>query len=295
MPRAPRYHVPGDFCHVIARGNHQEDIFRDESDYRYYLSLMDRYSARHDVKVHAYALMTNHIHLLVQEGSQPLGRFVQGVHQCYARYANARYEKTGHLFQGRYKANRVDGDTYLLALVRYIHLNPVEAGLAEDPAGYRWSSHRHYNGEPGEGTVETVFIRELMATSTGEIGDYRLMEKDARKADEKAGSMAAPVRSVGSAASECQRIPFTEIMRRVEAFTRLNEKQITGPRSDRPTSTARRLFMYAAVEEGYPLAEIARYVRRAAAGVTLAIQAIEEDLQQGGPWRDVLQRFHEET
>ena len=146
MARKPRVHCPGAFYHVILRGNARQDIFFDDEDrYRFYLLIqegMERFGHR----VHAFCLMTNHIHLALQIGSVPLSRIMQNLSFRYTRWVNWRQQRSGHLFQGRYKAIMVDADEYLLQLVGYLHLNPVRAGLVARPEEYPWSSHRAYLG-----------------------------------------------------------------------------------------------------------------------------------------------------
>jgi putative transposase len=146
MARKPRIHYPCAFYHVILRGNARQDIFFDEKDrYRFYL-LMQEGAVRYGHRIHAFCLMSNHIHLLVQVADVPLSRIMQNLSFRYTRWANWKQERSGHLFQGRYKAVLVDGDEYLLELVRYLHLNPVRAGMTKDPFEYPWSSHRAYCG-----------------------------------------------------------------------------------------------------------------------------------------------------
>jgi putative transposase len=147
MARKPRIHCPGALYHVILRGNARQDIFFDEKDrYRFYL-LIQEGTERYRHCIHAFCLMTNHIHLLVQVADVPLSRIMQNLSFRYTRWANWRQGKSGHLFQGRYKAILVDADEYLLELVRYLHLNPVRAAMAKDPINYQWSSHRAYCGK----------------------------------------------------------------------------------------------------------------------------------------------------
>jgi REP element-mobilizing transposase RayT len=146
MARRPRLHVPGGLYHVTLRGNHRQPIFVLDTDRDRLDSIVADASSRDDVTVHAFCWMTNHIHLLVEVGEAPLGRFMQRVASRYARFLQRSQETTGHLFERRYHAVLVDTERYLLDLVRYIHLNPVRGGLASDPADYRWSSHRDYLG-----------------------------------------------------------------------------------------------------------------------------------------------------
>lgn len=147
MARKPRIHIPGGLYHVILRGNGGQPVFLADDDlYRFYLLLQEG-TIRFGYRIHAFCLMTNHIHLVMQVGDIPLSRGMQNLSFRYTRWINWREKKTGHLFQGRYKAVLVDGDRYLLELVRYIHLNPVRAGMVKEPADYHWSGHRAYLGE----------------------------------------------------------------------------------------------------------------------------------------------------
>ena len=144
MPRLPRYVLPGQPQHVIQRGNNRELIFADEEDYRYYLDRLKAAASRHQVDIHTYVLMTNHVHLLVTPWSQQgIGGMMQGVGRYYVQYFNHRYGRTGTLWEGRYKATLVDSEAYLLTCYRYVELNPVRARMVEHPAEYPWSSYRH--------------------------------------------------------------------------------------------------------------------------------------------------------
>lgn len=147
MARKPRIEYPGAFFHIIARGNNREDIFRDNEDRQHYLEHLSSYINMGKVTLYAFCLMTNHIHLLVEMGEVPISRVLQRLHTWYTRYYNQKYNRVGHVFQGRYKSVLCEKDAYLVELVRYIHLNPVRAGITMSPRDYRWSSHRAYLGE----------------------------------------------------------------------------------------------------------------------------------------------------
>ena len=144
MARKPRVHYPGALYHVISRGNQRQTIFRADADRRRYLELLEHYRARYQFQLRAYVLMNNHVHLLMEVGKHPLAKIMQGLQQSYTLYFNRKYKLVGHLFQGRYKDILCDRDTYLLELVRYIHLNPVRSKMVSDPGEYVWSSHRDY-------------------------------------------------------------------------------------------------------------------------------------------------------
>ena len=133
MARKPRVHVPGGIYHVMLRGNGGQDIFFEPEDRGEIYRLLGEGTARFEYRVHAYCLMSNHLHLAVEVGRIPLSRGMQNLAFRYTRWINRREKRMGHLFQGRYRALLVDRDAYLLELVRYIHLNPVRAGLVEEP------------------------------------------------------------------------------------------------------------------------------------------------------------------
>ena len=150
MSRRPRVFAPGLFYHVIVRGNQRRKTFRRDDDYKAYLDRLEKYRRRFRVRIYAYCLMPNHVHLLLETGTTPLAKFMQGLQQSYTQYFNRGYRKVGHLFQGRYKAIICEKDKYLLSLIRYIHLNPVRAGLSKRPERYAYSGHVRYlmNGTP---------------------------------------------------------------------------------------------------------------------------------------------------
>lgn len=146
MARKQRIHYPGALYHVILRGNAQQDIFFEDGDrYRFYL-LLQTAAEKFGCRVHAFCLMTNHIHIAIQTGETPLSRIMQNLSLRYTTWINRRMNRSGHLFQGRYKAVLVDADSYLLELVAYIHLNPVRAAMVTAPEEYLWSSHTAYLG-----------------------------------------------------------------------------------------------------------------------------------------------------
>ncbi|KPK95336.1 MAG: transposase [Deltaproteobacteria bacterium SM23_61] len=147
MARKPRIHYPGAVYHVVVRGNARQEIFFSAADRFHFLSLLQDGLERYDHRVHAFCLMPNHIHLAVQVGEVSLSRIMQNLCFRYTQWTNRRQDRVGHLFQGRYKAVLVDGDSYLLELVRYLHLNPVRAGMVGSPEEYPWSSHLAYLGE----------------------------------------------------------------------------------------------------------------------------------------------------
>jgi REP element-mobilizing transposase RayT len=163
MARKNRVEFPGAFYHVFSRGNNKQVTFRDEQDFRMYLERLDRYRDRYNFILYAFVLMPNHIHFLLETGQMPLSKIMQGIQQSYTYYFHKRHKTVGHLFQGRYKAIICDRETYLLELVRYIHLNPVRKGLVALPENFLWSSHQSYIGNLYQPFVEKDFIFKIFS------------------------------------------------------------------------------------------------------------------------------------
>ena len=144
MPRQARIEFEGALYHVIARGLDRRPLFRDDEDHAFYLRKLSELPDRFGAQLLAFCLAPGHLHLAIQVKRVPLSRIMKALHTAYAVAFNRRHGRTGPIFQGRYRALVVDPDSSLLALVRYIHLDPVAARLAVRPEDYRWSSHALY-------------------------------------------------------------------------------------------------------------------------------------------------------
>ena len=141
MPRQTRYRLPGVPQHVVQRGNNRQVTFFDECDYRRYLDDLKMATEKYKCDVHAYVLMTNHVHLLMTPHHEDsISKVMQSVGRKYVRYINGAYKRTGTLWEGRYKASLIQTEMYLLRCYRYIELNPVRAGMTDSPM-YQWSSY----------------------------------------------------------------------------------------------------------------------------------------------------------
>ena len=142
MPRRTRMYLPDLPYHVVQRGNNREPCFIEPENHPFYLELWKTISRRYGVSVHAYCLMTNHIHFLVTpETESALSNTMKVVGSRYAQYINYKYKRTGTLWEGRHRSSLVQSDQYLLRCMRYIELNPVRAGMVNRPENYRWSSY----------------------------------------------------------------------------------------------------------------------------------------------------------
>jgi len=146
MTRPLRIEYPGAFYHVVNRGQRQEPIVLDDRDRERFLSDVERMAGQFQVLIHSYCLMTNHYHLILETPEGNLSRAVQWLNVSYAAYYNRRHQCTGHVFQGRFKALLVEATAYLEAVSRYLHLNPVRAGLVSRAWDYEWSSCRCFVG-----------------------------------------------------------------------------------------------------------------------------------------------------
>ena len=151
MARLPRYVIPGQPQHIIQRGNNRQVIFAAEADYQFFRVALTEAADKHDLAIHAYVWMTNHIHLLATPREEnSISKVFQSVGRKYVQYFNFTYKRSGTLWEGRYRATVVDSERYLLTLMRYIELNPGRAGMAAHPRDYPWSSYAHNaNGETG--------------------------------------------------------------------------------------------------------------------------------------------------
>jgi putative transposase len=164
MARKPRLFYPGAVYHVLLRGNAGQNIFYEKEDRKFFYRLLQEGHEKFGHRIHAFCLMANHIHLAIQVADTPLSRIMQSLSQRYTGWINRQLERKGHLFQGRYKALLIDADTYLLELVRYIHLNPIRARIVESVEDYPWSSYHAYLGREKPSWVTTNWVLAQFAS-----------------------------------------------------------------------------------------------------------------------------------
>ncbi len=142
MPRKPRFYQPGMPVHVFQRGHNKEPVFFNDEDYLVYLRLLKESAEACGCLVHAYVLMTNHVHLLVTpESTTAISTLFQSIGRHFVPYMNKAYHRRGSLWEGRHKGNIIESEAYFLSCMRYIEMNPVRAGMVDHPAKYRWSSY----------------------------------------------------------------------------------------------------------------------------------------------------------
>lgn len=177
MPRKTRMFVPDVPSHVVSRGNNRNACFYTDGDYFFYLQCLSEACHKHRVSVHAYVLMTNHVHLLLTpESEDGIPCVMQSIGRRYVQYINKTYNRSGTLWEGRYKASLVDAENYLLACYRYIELNPVRASIVRHPADYRWSSYGVNAGiKPGKQLVAHEVFQRLGSDEKSRYQAYRAL------------------------------------------------------------------------------------------------------------------------
>lgn len=148
MARGAREKSSTGIYHIMVRGTNRQKIFFDNEDRVRFLDRLNICKENNGIKIYGWCLMSNHVHLLIKEGTEDISKTIQRLGVSYARFFNWKYHAVGHVFQDRFKSEKVETDRYLLTVVRYIHQNPIKAGMVKKMSGYKWSSCSGYYGEP---------------------------------------------------------------------------------------------------------------------------------------------------
>lgn len=170
MPREARKKSETGIYHVVQRGINRQRIFREDEDRYRFVEIMARYKRRGGYRLMAYCLMNNHIHLLLQERDEAVGQVMKRISSGYVYWYNNKYRRCGHLFQERFKSEAVESEAYFLTVLRYIHRNPVKAGLVSDVSGYEWSSYCEYIG--GNRIIDAEVALGMLGTTEVEALAY---------------------------------------------------------------------------------------------------------------------------
>ena len=165
MPRYPRVLSESGVYHVMIRGVNKMPIFVDQEDNTRFLDTLIRMKGQGEYTLYAYCLMKNHAHLLIKEENDSLSRTMKRIGVSYSSYFNKKYNRIGHLFQDRFRSERIETDDYLLSCARYIHNNPVKASIVKDPSDYKWSSYNIYidKAENEDEIISTEFILNIFS------------------------------------------------------------------------------------------------------------------------------------
>jgi REP element-mobilizing transposase RayT len=238
MGRGPRIHFAGAVYHVMARGVNGQDIFTDDRDRIAFLDAVSRIEKESSAQIIAYCLMGNHFHLAIKVGPVPLASIMHRILTGYSLRFNARHERTGHLFQARYKAILCLDDAYLAGLIRYIHMNPVRAGFVAAPQEWPWSSvHRH-------------------GDKSGELLDFDPWPKDAARAADLTRN------------PDNERPDLTEIAAGVAAASDVRLDALRSRARDQRLVAARRELTREAIGHGHSLTAIAKWLNTGLSSVS---------------------------
>jgi REP element-mobilizing transposase RayT len=228
MGRPLRIEYPGAHYHVTSRGNERKDVFKSQKDREQFLQYLESAVSRYDAVIHAYCLMSNHYHLLLETPSGNLSKIMQHINGAYTNYFNMKRKRNGHLFQGRYKAIVIEADEYAQELSRYIHLNPVRANMVANPEEYRWSSYLDYiSARKRPEWLETSFILDYFGKGEDRFRKYRGFVEELLGSEYESpldGVVASTI--LGSESFVCE----------------LTDKHIDGKQNDRELPAARKLI-----------------------------------------------------
>jgi len=287
------YPTPDTVYHVICRGNNRQQIFLDNRDYFRYLDLWRKYKSEMDFEVFAYVLMPNHVHWVLKTGLTPLWEIMHHTHSTYARWFNLRHERVGHLFQDRYKSIICAEDSYLLVLARYIHLNPIRAGLVSKVNHHPWSSFPAYCGHENT-IVNTSFLlnyfgpdvakaRQKFFSFTQEEADrqantaassdiHQVPQKEKRHLRPYQNSTEQIKSSKNPAKQVTKQITIDQIAEWVVKETNVTLTELIGNMQQRHLTFARNLFIRIAVgEAGIKRNDVAAYLNKNRSLITRAL------------------------
>ncbi len=276
VARPLRLEVVGGLYHVIVRGNERRNVFRDDADRLRYLARLAVYREKFEFQLLAYCLMDNHVHLAIEAGKIPLARIMAGLQSSYTQYFNRRHQRSGHLFQGRYKAFLVEKDPYALALLRYIHENPVKARVVKRPEDFAWSSDRYYRRGRGPEWLDVDRLLSMLGKRrSAAIREYRrLMRETVEERYEEVPSWGQAVKgdegfadrvlqAVGEPAVVPRGLTVERIARKVAQAEGLDLARMRGPSRDRAASRARLMVAWLGRAVGrIPVAQAAKFFGR---------------------------------
>ena len=282
MARRPRVFAPGLVYHVIARGNRCGEVFLARGDYETYLHRLAAYRAGYAVTLYAYCLMPNHLHLVLRTADARLARFMQSLQQSYTQRFNRRHGQVGHVFQGRYKALVCATDEYLLTLVRYVHLNPVRAGLVAHAEDYSYSGHGAYLGGAPTDLVDPTLVLSLVG---GASGYTRLVANGAEGEEPR---VPAQVTAQSHLVELAERLltgppkpcePLEQALRHLAHGLRVGVEVLRGPDRNRVASRARALAAYVLVRRlGYRVTDVAATLGRDDSTTSIVVRHLGQRL-----------------
>jgi len=303
MARRPRLFAAGVLYHVIVRGNQRQKTFTSESDYQAYIERLARYRKKYGYVLHAYCLMPNHVHLLVESAKPPLAKFMQGLQQSYSQYFNLKHHKSGHVFEGRYKAIICQRDEYLLELIRYIHLNPVRAGMVNAPEQYRYCGHHTYlQGEATE-IIDPARVLSMLGgkqayrrfvyqgLEEGHKEEYYEVE-DQRFLGKQGFGEKMLKKEPAEARKASSRWSIKTVTRELAKVLDVEVQTLRSPDRSWAVSRARTIIGYVLVHRlGYRLSDVAGYFGRDMATVATLLARLSDRMQSDHKQRREIDRL----
>ena len=178
MPRISRVRSESGSYHIMIRGNNKKNIFKYEEDKEKLIEIIEKTITEDKWKLRAYCIMDNHAHLLIEENDKEVSEIMKKINITYAMYYNKKHKSIGHVFQDRYKSESVVDDAYLLTVMRYIHQNPIKAGIIKDIKDYKWSSYNEYIGRLENGITDTDLLEMLSKNKKEAIKEFIEFHKE---------------------------------------------------------------------------------------------------------------------
>lgn len=232
MPRSAREKSQTGIYHIMLRGIDKRDIFLIENDYRKFLHYVGLVKEKNELSLLAYCLMTNHVHLLLKEGKEDIGGSIRRIAVGYAQYHNRTHGRTGHLFQNRFQSEPVNDDSYLLVVSRYIHQNPLKAGLVKNIKDYQWSSYNHYLSD-AKTIIDKGFLIKYFANLEGFIEFNNQRNSDqCLELNEKIRYTDEDLKKIIAEIVEIEKIPTldskvrNDVLKRIKNETRASIRQL---------------------------------------------------------------------
>lgn len=268
MGRQKRAEFPNTIYHIFSRGNNKAIIFADDQDYNVFLKHLKETKEEYDFLFYSYCLMPNHFHILIETLEAPISKIMQKLLTCYAIYFNSKYERTGHVFQDRYKAAVCDKEEYLFKLVQYIHLNPVRAKLVADLDRYKWSSHSALTGKI---TNDALSLKNLFARmDCGSLASgYRAYNNFIKEFHDTEHLQYLDIdkiledgeKSITKEIFNFNKLPLCEILQKISEETNISKKLILSKDRSKKVYAARKLFSCTSINKyGYSPKEVSVYI-----------------------------------
>lgn len=294
MARKPRIHYPGALYHVTLRGNNRQTIFFRDSDRLLWESILVTALERYDARIHGYCWMNNHVHMIVRVAKEPLGSTIRFAASQYSRKINLQRQRTGHLFERRHSASLVQEDSYLKGLIRYIHNNPVRAGMVNAMDHYRWSSHLAYAGELENSWLEMRAVLRMFGTMKQaarrrylafmQADDHEDLSRYRNGGDEEDEVLADQATSIDNVTKQQPRTTTQTlesiICHHLQA-SGLTEAMLTGPSRARYITKVRTDIVMDALEQGIAnVADLSRRLNRSESAINQAVTTRRNALRQ---------------